>query len=233
MLLLTSEPAFAGSLAVNPVRVALSAKHATSALTLRNGGTQSSVVQLEVMSWSQENGKEILVPTQDILATPPIFTVAAGASQIVRVGLRQPVDPLRELSYRLILNEVPPPPAKDASALQVALRISIPVFVTPKTNSAPVLQWRADRTPQGELRVALTNTGNIHVQIHHLSLTQAGAAEPLGSQQAGVYLLPAQGRDWTLKMNSPPLGTTLRATAMTDAGPLKADVVIGERTEPN
>src|SRR5258705_9240239 len=83
--LLAIGPASAGSIAVNPVRVTLSATKSTGALVVRNSGADASVVQLQILSWSQQDGQDIYVPANDVLATPPIFTVPAGGSQTVRI----------------------------------------------------------------------------------------------------------------------------------------------------
>src|SRR5712692_6344838 len=97
----------AGSLHVSPVRLVLSQAQPTTILTLQNDGDQATVVQLEVMDWSQTDGEDIYTPTTGLLANPPIFTVLPGGTQTVRIGLRRPPDPQRERAYRLYLQEVP------------------------------------------------------------------------------------------------------------------------------
>src|SRR4051812_25084224 len=97
----------AGSFAVNPVRATLSAKQPVGSLVVQNQGSEPTVIQLETGRWAQQDGKDVYVPTKEILAPPPIFTVPAGGSQIVRVGMRRAAEPGRELTYRLFLQEVP------------------------------------------------------------------------------------------------------------------------------
>ena len=79
--LLTPFPVVAGSLSVTPIRVELSSAQRSVALTVRNDGDQPSVVQAQLVAWSQADNDDLLEQTTDILASPPIFTVAAGASQ--------------------------------------------------------------------------------------------------------------------------------------------------------
>src|SRR5262245_29568931 len=93
----------AGSFEVNPVRVDLSAAARTSAVTVRNTGSEAVIVQLSVVAWSQEDGRDVYTETKEILATPPIATIPAGGEQIIRAGLRRAPDAQRELSYRLFL----------------------------------------------------------------------------------------------------------------------------------
>jgi fimbrial chaperone protein len=227
LLCLAIEPANAGSIAVNPVRVTLSASKTSGALTVRNDGTEPSVVQLELVSWSQQGGKDVYVPAKELLATPPIFTVPPGGSQIVRIGLRRSADPQREGSYRVIMQEVPPPPKPDFRGLQVALRLSVPVFVTPAIVTAPALQWRATRTAQGDLNIAVANAGNAHVQITGFKLSAAGAELPPVTRPDSAYLLSEQHHEWTLRLPATPMtGTALHVVAQTDAGDVQATVVV-------
>jgi fimbrial chaperone protein len=216
----------AGTFAVSPVRATLSVKQQVGALTVRNDGTEPAMVQLDVVSWSQRDGKDFYTPTREILATPPIFTVPAGGSQVVRVGLRRAPDPRRELTYRLYLQEVPPPPKPDFQGLQVALRIGVPVFVLPPAPAKPVLRWQASHTPQGQLQISLTNSGNAHIQVANFKLMPAGG-EPFSTEQVAAYVLPEQSRDWLVKAaTTPPQGATLRLFAQTDAGDVEAEVVV-------
>lgn len=224
-------PAFAGSIAVNPVRVNLSTTQTTSPLVVRNSGAEPSVVQLQIVSWSQQDGKDVLVPSRDLLATPPIFTVPAGGSQIVRVGLRQRTAAQAEGSYRLILQEVPPPPKPEFRGLQVALRLSVPVFIAPAIAPTTTLAWQANVTATqnspADLKISALNTGNAHVQVLGFKLSSGGVELPLMSPSEAAYVLPGQRREWSLRLTSVPAsGSTLRIEAKTDAGDRPASVVV-------
>ena len=151
----------------------------------------------------------------------------AGGSQLVRMGLRRAPDPQRELTYRLFLQEVPPPPKPDFQGLQVALRIGVPVFVLPAVAAKPVLRWQAARTPEGALKLSLANSGNAHIQIVNFRLSLPDSAQPWVTQQAADYVLPGQSRDWIVPANpAPPPGVTLHLFARTDAGDMEAEVVV-------
>jgi fimbrial chaperone protein len=226
--------ATAASLALVPVRLALTARQPISALTVRNDGDEATVVQLEVAGWSQADGKDVYTATSEILATPPIFTVAPGGSQLVRVGLRRPADANHELTYRLFLQEVPPPPKPDFKGLQVALRFGVPVFVGAATAPAkgavgPVatLQWRARAVAgSGQVTLTATNTGTAHVQVTHFTLAPKDQAVPTEHSSA-EYVLAGQSRDWQVEVKpAPAAGASLHVSAATDVGPVEADVVV-------
>ena len=210
----------AGSFSVAPVRATLSAQETVQSLTVRNTGTTDAIVQLEVLKWSQQDGKDIYEPARDVLATPPVFTVPAQGLQVIRVGLRAAPDATREQSYRLFLTEVPPPPTPGETGLQIALQLSLPTFIRPAATARPVLQWRAARSAQG-LKLSVSNSGTAHVQIRHLTLSQGGTAvvdKPLSD-----YVLPGQTRSWLLTPTAA-LASRLQVKAESDAGEMDAEV---------
>jgi len=213
---------------VSPVRVELAAGRGSAALTVRNDGNAPTVIQTQVVAWSQQNGEDVYTPTNEVLATPPIFTVAPGAIQIARVALRRQPDAGRELAYRIFLQEVPGPPRPGFQGAQLALRISIPIFVEAKKPQALKLDWSAQREPGGALRLFLNNVGGKHVQVYDLNISSAAEAGPVYSNQSASYVLPGQRRSWMLK----PLerrtlaGDRVRVTAATDAGRVETEIVL-------
>jgi fimbrial chaperone protein len=227
--LLLPPAADAGVFAVSPVRVALSAATPVASMTVRNDGAEATVVQLEPVAWSQKDGKDQFAQTREVLATPPIFTLNPGGSQIIRVGLRRAPDPHRELTYRLFLQEVPAPPRAGFQGLQVALRLSVPVFVRPGVPAAPMLQWQASRSGDGSVKVGATNVGTAHAQISRLNVSTSGGAA-MGQLHVSTYVLPGERQEWIVKApRTPSSGDSLRLSAQTDAGEMKADVVVGTR----
>ena len=222
-----SLPALAGAFMVTPVRVTLSSAEPIVALTVRNDSSDSTVVQIEMTTWSQEAGKDVYAATREVIATPPIFTVPAGATQVVRVGLRRAADADRELTYRLFLQEVPPPPKPEFKGLRVALRMSIPVFVAPRVAPAAALERRAVREAQGWLNVSVRNGGKAHVQIADFRLAHADGKE-IARQAPSAYVLPGQRREWRLKGDAA-AGESLRVLAHTDGGDMRAEVPVDSR----
>ena len=128
---LIAVPALAGSLSVTPVRVELSNAQRSAALTVRNDGDQPSVVQAQLVAWSQESNEDKLDPTVDLLASPPIFTVAPGASQILRVALRRAPDSAVERTYRILVTEVPGKPQQASPARNSRSRSACRSLSTP------------------------------------------------------------------------------------------------------
>lgn len=226
MLFLGCLPAAGANFGISPLRAELSPAQRTAALTLRNQGDDAVVVQVQAVSWSQVDGKDVYEPTTELIVTPPIFTVQQGAEQVVRVGLRRAADAQRELSYRIYLQEVPGPPKPGVPGVQMALRIGLPVFVAPAAPAKPELQWRIETAPQGGLRVSAHNAGNMHVQVVDFQLRAPGAEKPVADSEASTYLLAGQRRQWLLKTNAAVTTDRLQIKARTDSGEIQADVVV-------
>jgi fimbrial chaperone protein len=220
----------AANIGVSPVRVTLSDSQKIGSLSVRNDGSEPVTMQMEVLSWSQREGNAVFAATRELLANPPIFTIPAGSSQLVRVGLRRAPDAQRELTYRVILQELPPPPNPDITGSRMTLRLSIPVFVSPEIDTKPVVLWQAVRTSQGALKISLSNNGNAHIQIKNFKLSLIDSVQPWATLQTSDYVLAGQSRDWILPANpenpAPPPGVSLKLFAQTDAGDIEAEVII-------
>jgi fimbrial chaperone protein len=219
-------PLWAGSFQVTPLRVELSSQRPNDALQVQNNGSEPVVIQLQLVAWSQESGRDVYQPTDELLATPPIFTIQPGATQIIRVGSLRGVDEKNELSYRLFLQEVPSKPKPDFKGLQMALRIGLPVFILPKVKAAPALSWRVEQAAGGQLKVDLKNDGNAHIQILDFNLSLPDKQQAIAVQQVSAYLLPGQIRSWMLTTDPAQRrgGDTVRINAYTDAGSVETDI---------
>lgn len=187
--------AWAGSFQVGPVTATLSASHKVAALTVRNNGPDATTIQLQTMAWSQSGGKDVFTAVDDILATPPIFTIPAGGSQVIRVGSRRAPDPQQERAYRLFLREVPPAPQPGFQGLRMVLEISLPVFVQPSMAIAPDLHWQASRIDADHVKLTASNTGMAHARLSHFILSgEDGKRLPMPSNT--VYILPGNSHAW-------------------------------------
>lgn len=189
--------AWAGSFQVGPVSATLSADQRVAALTVRNTGADAATIQLQVMAWSQAGGKDVFAPAGDILATPPIFTVPAGGSQVIRVGSRRAPDPQKERTYRLFLREVPPAPRPGFQGLHMVLEISLPVFVQPSAAIAADLHWSATRIDAGHLKITASNTGTQHAHLSRFVLSSEGGKR-LPMPDKAVYILSGSSHEWVV-----------------------------------
>jgi fimbrial chaperone protein len=210
--------AAAGNLSVAPVRVELGPAQSTAIITVRNLDDAAIVVQARPAAWSQHDGEDRLEDTRELLVTPPLFTIAAKGQQVLRVALLRKPDPARELDYRLVLTEVPPPPGPDFKGLRLALRITLPAFVAPEAHAAPDITWRHSWRADGTLEIEAHNHGNAHIQIIDFDV-QRDAQVPQTLHGDGRYLLPGSTARWQLNAGAGvPRATHLVLHGHSDAG---------------
>ncbi len=196
--------------------------------TATNSSDTPTVVQLQIVAWSQENGEDVYTPSRNLLATPPIFTVAPGSQQTVRVGMRTEPDARQETCYRLVLTDVPPAPTPEFRGVQIALRMGIPVFVEPAVDTGPTLKWSVKLLSPLELQLSAANNGNAHAQVLKWELKSPDQSKLL-AQNTGGYVLPGTSHTWMVKLASPlAANTPLEVTADTDRGTLHAQLVLGK-----
>ena len=229
-VLIGASVACAGSFSVHPIRVTLSDSQKMGTITLRNKGTEPITLQIETLSWSQRESKDVFTATREILSNPPIFTIPVGGSQLIRIGLRRESDAQSELAYRIILQELPQTNNSGFMGAKMLMRVSLPVFVLPEVAAKPLLYWQVAQTSKGALKLSVSNSGNAHIQIKNIKLSLPDSSQPLATTNTVDYILPGQNYEWVLQANenfsiSTP-DTTLQLFAQTDAGDIEAVVII-------
>jgi fimbrial chaperone protein len=195
----------AGSLSVMPVVVALSAHKVREAITVTNQGAERVTTHVDVVSWTQSDGKDVFAPTTDVLLNPGVFTLEPGQAQVLRLGWRgqPPID--SERTYRILLREVPPaaptqtPPGALPSQVRVLLELRIPIYVAPhQVVHRP--EWQTRRVDGDTLEVRFRNQSNVHTVVHGLQLA-SGSGAPLGAPlDVHAAVLAGQERLWTLPL---------------------------------
>ena len=129
MLMMVAGFAQAASLQVSPVRVELPSNEVSRPLWVSNSGKETISVQVRVFKWTQANGKDVLTPTTEVVATPALTSVEPGGRQLVRMVRKGP-GPATEQAYRLRVEELPGArKAEQKPALNLLLAYSIPMFL--------------------------------------------------------------------------------------------------------
>ncbi len=210
-----------GSIQLSPLRLVLADTALTTTLTVKNRGATPSLVQAELLSWSQKEGVDYFEPTRDILISPPIFNIGPNGEQILRVVTRRKPDVKNELTYRLFVREVQDKskPAEKGS-INVLLNISVPVFIQPSTLAPAVtkqpLVWSAESINADQLRLKLTNNSTTHIQIKSFELKVG--ADVLSMVDKMRYVLPNASAEWVLSNQNKDLAKSLNANISTNTG---------------
>ena len=191
----------AGSFSISPVRVFLEPRQRAAALTIVNGADTEVILQADVLRWSQDGaGQDRLEPSDDVIVSPPILKVPAQGRQVVRLARLVAPDPQRQLTYRLLLREVPDTSrvTQPGASLPIALVLSIPIFLSPAGAQPDVrCELQAGQPPQ----VACRNDGRAYAQLRELSVLREG--QTLGRFEGAVYLLAGSHRVLPLKPGDP------------------------------
>lgn len=193
-----------------------------STLTVTNQSDSETAFQIRGFAWSQDGDEDKLDPSDELLVSPPIGTIAAGGNQVVRVVLRHaPQD--HEATYRILFDQIPPPAAP--GTVRFALRLSIPIFALPATRGAPHLQWRIARDKDA-LYLVGTNDGNVHERVREIAVATPDGVKIKADPNQLPYILAGATRRWRLITNGPlpAAGAVLHLSAEGDAGAIDTPV---------
>jgi fimbrial chaperone protein len=217
-----SAPVQAGSVTLEPVRIELTSRRLAVSVQIRNVSPEPTTLQAHVTAWRAQGTEESLTDSDDLLLNPPVFNLKPGQAQFMRVGLRRPTESPAEATYRLIVEEVPPPPRPGITGVTTLLKISIPIFVNPIT-TPPDLVWASEQTEGNKIRLRVESRDRAHVQIK--SLTVSGATSGKKFQTAGVtYVLPDGRKEWIIDQDAVSGSDKLFIEATTDRGSVRAMV---------
>ena len=213
----------AASLQVAPVLVEVPAPGATATLKLRNEGTKQLDAQIRIFEWTQVDGEDVLTPTNDVAASPPVASLQPNADYTVRVVRTKREPAVKEEAYRLFIDELPEPASGQASAVNIALRYSIPVFFTVPGGAAPRLSWELQRRTNKPVIVA-SNAGDRRIRLAKLKVTDGkGIVANFGEGLAG-YVLSHASMNFAVPANAKGFGVGGLASisAQSDLGPIDA-----------
>lgn len=217
--LLTFNEVHAAGLQVAPILLEFAAGDTAQVLYLTNSGTSPLRAQVRVQRWSQPSGGDLLEPSRDLVASPPLLEIAPGERQMVRLVRLDNTPVTEEQSYRLLVDELPAgPEPSSAPGLQFLLQYSIPVFIGTAATSGvvevgqgPVLEAELLAAPGQLAQLRVRNSGKSRARLSNLVLEGTdGSANVLVSGLLG-YVLAGQEMLWPLEISTFPASGTLKA----------------------
>ena len=225
--LLFAESASAGGLTVSPIMVELSAKETAQGLWLSNSGSEPMRAQLRGYVWSQGEGVDAVQPTQDLILSPPMLTLAPGQQQLVRV-IRAGAATPREQSYRILIDELPDPNKPQHDGLNFVMQFSVPVFVLAGDQAkgavaAAPLDWKI-ANEGGKFVLTASNAGSQRTQIADFEL--ADAQGKILQQQPGLfgYVLAGATRRWSLPLTAADAAAATAIQARINGEPVRQNL---------
>jgi fimbrial chaperone protein len=195
----SSGSTFASPFSVSPVRIYMASRERATAITITNDGDETLVMQADLYSWKQKaNGEDDLALTEDMIVSPPIIKIPPKSRQVVRLAMLRPRPPGEQLTYRMIVREIPEAkPAGPEMQLQIALAFSMPVFITPNGVKRS-LACSIERVAGDTVKTVCENIGNAFAAPRSFMLTSA-TGDKLASSDTGGYILPSVKRSFDLK----------------------------------
>lgn len=209
----------AGVFSVSPVRIYMSPGDKAVAVTVVNEGSSDIVLQADIFSWAQDaNAEDALVLSDDMILSPPILKLAPQSRQVVRLALLRAPDPQRQLTYRLILREIPealgPPPP--GVSVPVALALSMPVFITPPAAKRDLSCSVTRLKKEASLDVYCLNHGTAYAQLRKITVSQG--KQEVARFEGGSYLLPDVRKRFRLPLENVPQPEPVTLTLEFDDG---------------
>ncbi len=214
----------AQSLSVLPVNIWLQPGQRATTLTVTNHGTGETAIQIRAYAWNQPDGDDQLTTPDAVVVSPPLATIAPGASQVVRVILRLPLlGGDREATYRILVDQIPPP--AEPGVVHVVLRLSIPIFALPTTRAVAKVRYHMELNA-GQIYLVGINDGLRHEAIRDIVLSTSDGLKLAAEPSALPYILAGSTRRWHIPVQgSMPLPSeTLKLTAHSDAGAVEQQV---------
>jgi fimbrial chaperone protein len=228
MLALLTLPglAQAANLQISPVMINLRAGQGAAGINLQNLGEAPVYGQVRIYLWEQKDGEDVLTPTQDVVASPPIIQIAPQSSQVIRLVRRSEQLPGAELCYRILIDEIPKDENGAASGVDIRLRYSVPMFVLPADErGTPALSWAVEKK-EGQWTLRVRNSGTQRAQIGALELSNAAGQQFVVASGLFGYVLAGRVREWRLPTPAAAdLSGTLAVKANINSRPVSASTV--------
>jgi|SRR5579859_363365 len=223
---LTGGLAGAQALKVIPVNIQMPPGQRTATLTVINEGSTETAIQIRAYAWDQADGSDQLTTSNEVMASPPLTSIAPGATQVVRLVLRRTPEG-REATYRILLDQIPP--AAVPGEVKIVLRMSIPIFAQPTNRTAPHVKFHLERDA-GQVYLVGINDGLRHEAIRDIVLLTSDGRKLKTASGATPYILAGATRRWPIAEQGPHLLTkeTLRMTARADTGAIEQQVRVVE-----
>jgi fimbrial chaperone protein len=223
-VLLTGLAAEAQSLSVLPVNIFLSPGQKATTLTVTNQGTSPTTIQIRAFAWNQQGDDDQLTTSDEVVVSPPLASIAPGASQIVRLILRKTPQG-QEATYRVLIDQIPPP--AEAGVVHIVLRMSLPIFALPMTRAIAHVQFHIE-VHAGQIYLVGINDGLRHEAIRDIELSTSDGRALKEAPSSSPYVLAGVTRRWNITAQGPlPLpNETLRLTAHSVSGEIEQQVPV-------
>jgi fimbrial chaperone protein len=211
-------------LSVWPVNIFLSPGQRAATLSVTNSGNGVTGIQVRAYAWNQKDGNDQITATRTVIVSPPLASIPPGATQVVRLVLRQlPQD--RESTYRILVDQIPPP--AEAGVVHMVLRLSIPIFAQPRIRVAAQVQFHIENRA-GKVVLVGINNGLSHETVRDIVLATSDGRKLKAVSSSSPYILAGTTQYWLLETQGymPQASEVLQLTAHALTGAIHQQVSI-------
>ncbi|MGO4744077.1 fimbrial biogenesis chaperone [Serratia quinivorans] len=230
----------AASILIWPIDPAIEDQQPATALWLENRDSKPVYMQVRVLGWKQTAGKDDYSNQSEVIASPPVASIAPGKRQLIRLIKQTPPPAGQERAYRILIDEVPVKDPGNSTApdgaqmgLKFQMRYSVPLFVSGQgvwtkqdpekprdyaTASQPQLSYRLlQQSSQRWLEVR--NQGIVHARISKVTMQ----GRTLNAGLMG-YVLPGSQMRFALPASGSFNSGQLQATVNDNKKPITVPV---------
>ncbi len=216
------QPALASNFEIAPVVLELSSSRTAGVIKIVNNDNHVVSLQIRAFDWNQVDSKDDLQTTQNLIISPPVFSLAPGASQVIRVVSRQAAGN-SEIAFRLLIDEIPS--AAEGATINFKFRISMPVFIAANGPAKTQLDYQLHAGKPARLQVQ--NTGNRRSRLLDLMLTLPNGKTIKAPGGSNPYTLAGVTRQYLIDTETPlATGSKVKLSANSDAGPIDAELTV-------
>ena len=188
-----------------PLRIEMDGEQRAETLRVYNPSPRAIGVQVRAFGWKQEAGKDVYFPSNDVMVSPSIITIAPGDTQIFRVVRRdRPAE--GERRYRVAVDQLPDPELLRGGEAQARIRFTIPMFIDRATAQPANIAWSV-----GSDGLTATNSGQQTARLVNLSLKDA-QGQPIPVETGGLhYIQGGSTLNWVMPGGCPTGAVTISA----------------------
>lgn len=194
----------ASLVSISPTSLRVQDSTVSQTLTLTNKGDAPVSFQVQVYTWTQVEGRDVLTLTTEVVASPRIVEIAPKAKQVIRIV--KPVPALGKATYyRVFARELPSAVKTNVSGITNPIYHDLPSSFEPANASPPSLSLKR----QGN-ELAVTNSGSSAARLSQVStsdgtvLAQGALGWALPGSMKLVPIKSFQGSQLLLTVNGKP-----------------------------
>lgn len=213
--------AAAASFGVSPIGLTIPPTENSGSVVVTNTGPDAVVIQARAFAWTQ-SAEDLRSETRDLIINPPMFKLAPGEAQLVRVASRRAAPEETELAFRLAFSEVPLLGSAPAPGLRITVSLDVPLYIAPRKAGSPAVAWRFE-SAAGKPRVLGENSGDRHLRLRDVKIMDGDR------ELASVPRLVVLARSsFAVSLNaSPGKSQSLRLTGQDDDNqPVDVDIAV-------